>query len=80
MLNRGGAETLRENLKLYKRPLGLLMNFNVPALKDGIKTFSESISRTLRVSAVNIDLDAGPGLASDMLEALQTPIGIINEF
>jgi GxxExxY protein len=24
-------------LKLYKRPLGLLMNFNVPALKDGIK-------------------------------------------
>jgi hypothetical protein len=55
MLNRGGAETLRENrlteekllpihdaqlltyLKLYKRPLGLLMNFNVPALKDGIK-------------------------------------------
>jgi hypothetical protein len=55
MLNRGGAETLRENrlteekllpihdaqlltyLKLYKRPLGLLMNFDVPALKDGIK-------------------------------------------
>ncbi|HWR71766.1 MAG TPA: GxxExxY protein, partial [Nitrospirota bacterium] len=24
-------------LKLYRRPLGLLMNFNVPALKDGIK-------------------------------------------
>jgi GxxExxY protein len=24
-------------LKLYNRPLGLLMNFNVPALKDGIK-------------------------------------------
>jgi GxxExxY protein len=24
-------------LKLYKRPLGLLLNFNVPALKDGIK-------------------------------------------
>ncbi len=24
-------------LKLYKRPLGLLMNFNVPVLKDGIK-------------------------------------------
>ena len=24
-------------LKLYKRPIGLLMNFNVPALKSGIK-------------------------------------------
>ncbi len=24
-------------LKLYKRPLGLLMNFNVPALRSGIK-------------------------------------------
>ena len=24
-------------LKLYQRPLGLLMNFNVPVLKDGIK-------------------------------------------
>jgi len=24
-------------LKLYKRPIGLLMNFNVPVLKDGIK-------------------------------------------
>ncbi len=24
-------------LKLYRRPLDLLMNFNVPALKDGIK-------------------------------------------
>lgn len=24
-------------LKLYQRPLGLLLNFNVPALKDGIK-------------------------------------------
>jgi GxxExxY protein len=24
-------------LKLYRRPLGLLMNFNVPALKSGIK-------------------------------------------
>lgn len=24
-------------LKLYKRPLGLLMNFNVPALRHGIK-------------------------------------------
>jgi GxxExxY protein len=24
-------------LKLYRRPLGLLMNFNVPVLKDGIK-------------------------------------------
>ena len=24
-------------LKLYHRPLGLLMNFNMPALKDGIK-------------------------------------------
>jgi GxxExxY protein len=24
-------------LKLYRRPLGLLLNFNVPALKDGIK-------------------------------------------
>lgn len=26
-------------LKLYRRSLGLLMNFNVPALKDGIKRF-----------------------------------------
>jgi GxxExxY protein len=26
-------------LKLYKRPLGLLMNFNVPVLKNGIKRF-----------------------------------------
>jgi GxxExxY protein len=25
-------------LKLYKRPLGLLMNFNVPVLNDGIKS------------------------------------------
>ena len=24
-------------LKLYRRPVGLLMNFNVPVLKDGIK-------------------------------------------
>ena len=24
-------------LKLYKRPLGLLLNFNVPVMKDGIK-------------------------------------------
>jgi hypothetical protein len=24
-------------LKLYKRPIGLLMNFNVPTLKSGIK-------------------------------------------
>ena len=24
-------------LKLYRRPIGLLLNFNVPALKDGIK-------------------------------------------
>ena len=38
-------------LKLYKRPIGLLMNFNVPTLKNGIKTIRESISRTLSVSA-----------------------------
>jgi GxxExxY protein len=24
-------------LKIYKRPAGLLLNFNVPALKSGIK-------------------------------------------
>ena len=53
MLNRRGAETQRENqitekiigsaievhayLKLYGRSLGLLVNFNVPTLKDGVK-------------------------------------------
>jgi hypothetical protein len=41
MLNRGDAGTERENqltdLKIYKRPIGLLMNINVPTLKSEIK-------------------------------------------
>jgi GxxExxY protein len=40
-------------LKLYKRPLGLLMNFNVPVLKDGIKRFVnqfQEISASQRLS------------------------------
>jgi GxxExxY protein len=40
MLNRGDAESdaqLLTYLKLYSRPIGLLINFNVPALKSGIK-------------------------------------------
>ncbi len=28
---------LQTYLKLYRRPMGLLLNFNVPALKDGIR-------------------------------------------
>jgi len=33
-------------LKLYRRPLGLLMNFNVPALKDGIKRLVNQFQET----------------------------------
>src|SRR3989337_4078215 len=33
-------------LKLYQRPLGLLMNFNVPALKDGIKRIVNQFQET----------------------------------
>ncbi len=39
-------------LKLYKRPLGLLMNFNVPVLKDGIKRLVnqfQEVSASLRL-------------------------------
>ena len=33
-------------LKLYRRSLGLLMNFNVPALKDGIKRLVNQFQET----------------------------------
>jgi GxxExxY protein len=33
-------------LKLYGRPLGLLMNFSVPALKDGIKRLVNQFQET----------------------------------
>jgi GxxExxY protein len=33
-------------LKLYRRPVGLLMNFNVPALKDGIKRLVNQFQET----------------------------------
>jgi GxxExxY protein len=33
-------------LKLYRRPLGLLMNFNVPVLKDGIKRLVNQFQET----------------------------------
>ncbi len=33
-------------LKLYGRPLGLLMNFNVPVLKDGIKRLVNQFQET----------------------------------
>jgi GxxExxY protein len=42
-------------LKLYGRPLGLLMNFNVPALKDGIKRLVNQFQ----------DLSASPRLGGE---------------
>jgi len=33
-------------LKLYRRPLGLLLNFNVPVLKDGIKRLVNQFQET----------------------------------
>ena len=33
-------------LKLYRRPVGLLMNFNVPALKSGIKRLVNQFQET----------------------------------
>jgi GxxExxY protein len=42
-------------LKLYRRPLGLLMNFNVPVLKDGIKRLVNQFQ----------DISASPRLGGD---------------
>ena len=41
-------------LKLSKRSVGLLINFNVPVLKDGIKRIVNEFSENLCVSAVKI--------------------------
>src|SRR6266508_1715749 len=37
---------LLKYLKLYRRPLGLLINFNVPILKDGIKRLVNKFQET----------------------------------
>jgi hypothetical protein len=36
-LNHGDTETQRGHLKLDQKPLGLLINFNVPILKQGVR-------------------------------------------
>lgn len=42
-------------LKLYRRPVGLLVNFNAPVLKEGVKRIVNQFQEILCASAVNIE-------------------------
>jgi hypothetical protein len=63
-IHRGDAETRRfdevtsANLKLCNLPLGLLINFHVPALKSGLKrivnSFSESSASPRLRGSINL--------------------------